>query len=179
MPHFVGFWLVLAILAAPLSAGAQIGEEPRQPPPQEPALELRPDQPELQLKVDDAGVGVVQPPPRTPDGYTLEEIEARIKRAKIGLGVSAGIYALAMGLAIGGIACANNAPTDDFISVVPGRCYGLYLSGGFIGMGGLIGMIISGVRLAKNKRNRDWLRRAQYGRRQPIQWSLARSERVF
>jgi hypothetical protein len=145
--------------------------------------EPAPKEPALQLELDDAGVEVAPSPPRTPDGYTLEEMELRVKRARIGLGASAGIYALGLGLAVGGAVCANNAPADEggFISItiVPARCYGLYGTGAILGLGGLIGMIISGVRLARNKRDRNWLRRAQYGRLNRIQWDLAESRLVF
>jgi hypothetical protein len=64
-----------APLTLPLSVSAQPAEEDspsswqvdegtslEQPAPEEPAL---------QLELDDAGVGVVPPPPRTLDGYTL------------------------------------------------------------------------------------------------------------
>jgi hypothetical protein len=77
-----------APLTLPLSVSAQAAEEDslsswqvdegaslEQPASEEPAL---------QLELDDAGVGVVPPPPRTLDGYTLEEMELRVKRARIG-----------------------------------------------------------------------------------------------
>jgi hypothetical protein len=68
-------------------------------PPSEPALE----EPALQLQLDDSGV--VPPPQRTPDGYTLEEMELRAKRAKIGLGVSAA--SLVVGGVLVGVAIPN------------------------------------------------------------------------
>ena len=57
--------MVLAGLALPLSANAQAAEE------------LPSEEPALQLKLDDAGVEVAPTPPRTADGYTLEEIPNR------------------------------------------------------------------------------------------------------
>jgi hypothetical protein len=180
--------VLAALVASPLSVSAQAGEEgteptveepiPEQPaPPSEPA----PEEPALQLELDDAGLQIASPPPRTPDGYTLEEIERRVKRAKIGLGVSAGVYGLGIGLTFGGVACADNAPPDQggFVNLPPGHCYALLGTGAILTLGGLIGIIISGVRLASNKRDRNWLRQAQYGRLHQVQWDLARSRLVF
>ena len=79
--------------------------------------------------------------------------------------------------------CQQRAPPDEdaFISIstVPGRCYALYGTGAILGLGGLIGIIVSGVRLARHKRDRDWLRRAQYGRLRQMQRDLAHSRLVF
>ncbi|KPK66326.1 MAG: hypothetical protein AMS21_02645 [Gemmatimonas sp. SG8_38_2] len=183
MRYLIGFVLALALVASPLSVSAQDAEEGTAPepsagesaPPSEPA----PEEPSLQLQLDDAGVQVASPAPRTPDGYTLEEMEHRVKRAKIGLGVSGGIYAVGMGLSFGGLACADNAPSDEFINIVPGRCYALLGTGSVLGLGGLVGMIVSGVRLARHKRDRNWLRRAQYGQLHHIQWDLAQSRFLF
>jgi len=104
--------LVLAMVLGglvgfPLSVSAQPAEEDslsswqvdegaslEQPAPEEPAL---------QLKLDDTGVGVVPSPWRTPDGYTPEEMELRVKRAKIGLGVSGGVLGAGMVLLVAGL----------------------------------------------------------------------------
>ena len=103
-----------------------------------------------------------------------------MKRAKIGLGASAGVYALGLGLAFGAIACASNAADPyDFISIVPGRCYAILGAGVIVALGGLIGMITSGVRLVKHKRNRNWLRQAHCGTPRRVQWDLAQSRLVF
>ena len=174
--------VVLAgLVALPVGVSAQDAEEAanteanvEEPAPSsEPALE----QPALVLKWDDAGVEVASPPPRTPDGYTLEEIELRVKRAKTGLGVSVGIYALAAVLVFGGVACANNAPPDGFTP--PSSCYALIGAGIGLGSGALIGIIISGVRLARHKRDRNWLRQAHYGTPRRVQGDPAQSRFVF
>ena len=77
MRYVVGFVFVLAALAAlPQSASAQEAAPTPEPASEEPAL---------QLKLDSAGVEAVPSAPRTVDGYTLEETELRVRRAKIGL----------------------------------------------------------------------------------------------
>ena len=81
-----GFLCVCALVETlPLSASAQEEEVSSEPAPDEPALQLR---------LDSAGVEAVPSAPRTGDGYTLEEMELRVKRAKIGLWSTAGATVL-------------------------------------------------------------------------------------
>ena len=92
--------LVLAGLVVPLSASAQdaaesatpeaSAEEPVTEKPT-PSAEPAPEEPALQLKLDAAGVGVTPSPSRTEDGYTLEEMDLRVRRAGIGLGFSGAV----------------------------------------------------------------------------------------
>ena len=70
--------MVLAgLMALPQSVSAQAGEEGTtvQPSAEEPAPSSEPasKEPALQLKLDAAGVDVTPSPPRTVDGYTLED----------------------------------------------------------------------------------------------------------
>ena len=72
--------LVLAALVGfPQGVSAQAGEEgaTSEPGLEEPApsSEPAPEEPALQLKLDSAGVDVAPSPPRTADGYTLEEMD--------------------------------------------------------------------------------------------------------
>ena len=124
MRWLAGFGYALALVASPLSVSAQVGEEGMEPTveeqvPEEPAppSEPSPEEPSLQLKLDDAGVGVVPPPPRTFNGYTLEEMRLRAKRAKIGLGVSGGVLLagsvmgfVLLGEAAGGVSILVSRP---------------------------------------------------------------------
>jgi len=172
--------LLFGIAALPLSVSAQPAEEDslsswqvdegaslEQPASEEPAL---------QLELDDAGVGVVPPPPRTLDGYTLEEMELRVKRARIGLGVSAGVYALGLALFVSGAAGDCN---NIFTQYLPNRCQPLYYTGTVTSLFGIVGMITSGVLLRRHKHDRDRLRRAHHGTPRRAQCDLARSRLVF
>jgi phosphate/sulfate permease len=117
----------------------------------------------LQLRLDDAGVEVV---PGYPPSFV--EIERRMKKAKVGLGVSAGVSAvgLAMGLAAaGGSLCLS----WDAVGA----------TGAALFVGGLIGMFFGGVMLRKHKQDRNNLREAHYGTQRRAQWDLARSRLVF
>jgi hypothetical protein len=168
MRYLVGFVFVLAALvASPLSAGAQTGQEGTDSEPnlQEPApsSEPAPEEPALQLQLDKSGVEVVPSPPRTPDGYTLEEMDVRVRRAKIGVGVSGlGLVAGAvMGLAVlGASMCPFTIPGDT--TCPPSWVNPVGNAGLVLGVGGLAGIIASGILLRKRKRDRDSLRGPHY-----------------
>jgi len=178
MRYLVGFLGVCALAALPQSASAQRGEEgtTSEPNLQEPV----PEEPALQLELDSAGVDVTPSPPRTPDGYTLEEMELRVKRPKIGIGVSAGALAagMAMGLAVlGASMCPFVFPADT--TCPPSWVDPVGYAGLVLGVGGLAGIIASGILLRKRKRDRDSLRYAHIGTPRRVQWDLAQSRLVF
>jgi hypothetical protein len=170
MRYLVGFVLVLALVASPLNASAQAGEVAA--PSHEPA----PEQPALQLQLDDAGVEVLPSPPRTPDGYTLEEADRRVRRARIGVGVST--FALSAGLAMVSAAAAGSLcfgePCEEPSWVVPVLVPGVLLT-----TAGLAEVITSSIRLHHRKRARDGLRAMHYGTPRRVQWDLAQSRLVF
>jgi len=182
MRYVVGFVFVLALAALPLSASAQDAEEGTTPEPslQEsaPSSEPAPEEPALQLKLDSAGVDVVPYPPRTVDGYTLEEMDVRVRRAKIGLGSSAAAFfagGMFLGFGIG--------ESLDFCfgecAPVPKR-YEVYVwTGTALLVGGFAGMVASGILLRRRKRDRRWLGQAHYGTPRRVQWDLAQSRLVF
>ena len=171
--------MVLAgLVALPLSVSAQDGDESAtsEPKSQEPAAsaESAPEEPALQLKLDDAGVGVAPPPPRTIDGYTLEETRLRVRRAEIGLGVSAGVVGagLAMALVAGLAALAqwgNDKPFD--------RAEAALAAALAISSAGIIGMVTAGGILAHRKRKARKFEHYETPRR--VHWDLARSRLVF
>jgi hypothetical protein len=177
MRYLVGFGCVLAALVvSPLSASAQTAEgaATAEPGVQEPApsSEPAPEEPALQLKLDAAGVDIVPSPPQTVDGYTLEEMELRVRRAKIGLWSTAGATVLG-GVMIGASwNCMSGRTLDD-------ACWGPFLSGAFIGFSGAVGMIVTGTLLAHRKRTLRGWQEAHYGRPRRVQWDLAGSRVVF
>jgi hypothetical protein len=184
--------MVLAGLAAlPLTASAQAGEEgttsepdvqepapSTEPAPEEPSppTEPAPEEPALQLKLDDAGVEVAPSPPRTPDGFTLEEMELRVRRAKIGFNVSLGVLGAgsAIFLVASFVAIAQWGEDKSF-----DRAETAMLTGGVLLTAGLVGFVTSAILLSRRKRDRDTLRTAHYGTPRRVQWDLARSRLVF
>jgi hypothetical protein len=166
MRYLVAFTCVTALMALPLSAGAQGGQEA----------------PVVELQVDDAGVEVVPSRPRTVDGYTLEEMELRVKRAKIGLWSTAGATVLG-GVIIGAWwACeGRDEPADQPLGEGEGliACPGALGSGVVIGFSGAVGMIVTGALLGARKRKLRRFEEADYGTLRKVQWDLATSRFVF
>ena len=102
MRYLIGFVFVLAgLVALPLSASAQPAEEDSlsswqveaKPAPEEPALEL---------KLDEAGVAVVRSPPPAIDGYPrrIQINEPRSRGAKAGIAVGVILGAFIVGSTI-------------------------------------------------------------------------------
>jgi hypothetical protein len=158
--------MVLAgLVALPLSASAQAGEEEggsrlerwhpeafvdpaSKPTPSEPP----PDEPALQLKLDDAGVGVVPPPPHPSGGVP------QLAGPRTGLIVSSVIVGVGAALWVGGaVHDAQNPPPDAFALEIPN---GLIVAGLTLTMVGSIGMVVSVAMLGVRKRK---LRKQELG----------------
>ncbi len=168
MRYLFGLLCVCAsVETLPLSASAQEEEVFSEPAPDEPAL---------QLKLDSAGVEAVPSAPRTGDGYTLEEMELRVKRAKIGLWSTAGATVLG-GVIIGAwwICEGRDEAADDAFFACPGALF----SGVAIGFSGAVGMIVTGALLGARKRKLRRFEEADYGTLRKVQWDLATSRFVF
>ena len=96
MRYLVRLVCVLAgLVALPVGVSAQAGEEGTSSEPnlQEPAprSEPAPEEPRCSSAGRDRSGCCASPPP-TVDGYTLEETQLRVKRARIGLLSSAGAF---------------------------------------------------------------------------------------
>jgi hypothetical protein len=168
--------MVLAgLVALPLSVSAQAAEEGATPEPsaQEPApsAEPTPEEPALQIELDDDSVKLAPGSARVDEGDRLEEkMDLRVRRAGIGLGVSAAV--LVGGGVMLGVGAAN-------ANIVTGEAVGLFAGGAVLTIGGLVGTIITGRMLAHRKRDRDRFREAHHGTPPRVQWDLARSQLVF
>jgi hypothetical protein len=181
--------VLAALVALPLSASGQASEADTTPEPnlEEPApsAEPAPEEPALQLKLDAAGVEVTPSPSRTEDGYTLEEMQVRVKRARIGLGVSG--VGLAAGLVlttVGGLVSLANTPLGG--ETESDAAWGAMVAGMTIMAIGAAGMITSGVvygvrnrQLRKHKRELWGSPYTHYGTPRRAQWDLAQSRLVF
>jgi len=184
MRYLFGFLCVCALVrTSPLSVSAQDAEEgaTSEPNLQEPATpsEPAPEEPALQLQLDAAGVDVAPSPLPTPDGYTLEEMELRVKRAGIGMGVSAGVFLA--GVVMGAIALSEATPLVCLLDCPPAPEWVAPVgwTGALLTVGGLIGMIVSGKNLSRSQRRLRELKEAHYGRPRRVQWDLAKSRVVF
>jgi len=190
MPYPFGFiWVLGGLVASPLSASAQAGEEnsssrlERWHPeafvdPAAPTTERAADGPALQLKLTPAGVDVAQSPPHTVDGYTREEMELRVRRAKIGVGVSTAAVVVGSSVGAGGAISSlcfsfggEPCPPPHWVAPVS--------VGTVLVVGGLVLMIVSSVALHRRKSQRDRLREANHGRTGRVRWDFAKSRLVF
>jgi len=180
MRYLAGFGFVLALATLPLSVSAQAGEEGTSPEPsaEEPAPSSEPasEEPALQLQLDDAGVQVVPSPPRTFDGYTLEEMELRVRRAKIGLFSTAGVTGV--GLVLFGVGVARSRSSQD-LDALSRENWAPWFSGMWLMISGAVGMIVTGTLLGIRKGELRSLQEADYGTRRRVQWDLAQSRLVF
>jgi hypothetical protein len=123
-------------------------------------------------------------PARTRLGYTPEEAQLRVKRARIGLGVSAGITVLGVAFVTAGSVgqCRDYAGAwvcqggDCWQIPPPSWCQPLTIAGATFTATGVAGMITAGFLSLRRTRDRDWLRQ---GRPRRVQWDLAQSRLVF
>ncbi|MBW2719718.1 MAG: hypothetical protein JRD94_14565 [Deltaproteobacteria bacterium] len=116
----------------------------------------------------------------TVNEYTLEEMDVRVRRAKIGLGSSAAaLFAGGMfvGFGIGG--SWSDCPLFEECAPVPKRYIAYVWTGTALLVGGFAGMVASGILLRRRKRDRDSLWQAHYGRPRRVQWDVAQSRLVF
>jgi hypothetical protein len=111
--------------------------------------------------------------------YTLEEMDVRVRRARLGLGFSVvattvvGPLLILVGAAASFGSCSSEPCSPDPLGPAA------YAAGALVTVGGLAGTIASGVLLRERKRDRDSLREAHYGRLRRVQWDLAQSRLVF
>jgi hypothetical protein len=115
-------------------------------------------------------------PAWTVDDDTLEEMQVRVKRARIGLGASAGSMVLGTALAIA--AAAQTIICFEPCSY-PGWVDPVFAMGMTLAVGGAAGMVVSGILLGKRKRKLRKLQQAHYGTPRRVQWDLARSRVLF
>ena len=183
--------MVLAGLAAlPLSASAQdeaTAPEPNlqepppssEPAPEEPAKVATPEEPALQLELDDAGVWVVT------DWQTLKEME-RMER-RVHLAGRVGMPISAVTLAVGAILFGSSyACPGGWFEWNPPPCPpprernpGLRIAGLTLMPLGAAGMIVSGALVRVRKRKLRELQQAHYGTRRRAQWDLAQWRLLF
>ena len=119
-------------------------------------------------------MNVTPSPLRTPDRYTLEEMELRVKRAKIGLWSTAGVTV------VGGVMIGASWPcmARTFLSE-DAACVGAFFAGAVVGFSGAVGMIVTGALLGARKRKLRKFEEAQHRRPRRVQWDLAQSRLVF
>jgi len=157
--------------------GAQsAGDAATTPEPnlQEPAPSSEPasEAPALQIELTPTRVDVVPSPTRTVDGYTLEEMDLRVRRARIGLLSTTGAAVVGAVVLGTSVSCMRGRPLET-------ACWGHFYSGVVLTFAGAVGMITTGSMLGVRKGKRRRLQEGDYGRPRKVQWDLAKSRLVF
>jgi hypothetical protein len=178
MRYFVAVLSVLVgLVASPTSTNAQAEEESAssEPTAQEPVSEPVSEEPALQLKLDEAGVEVV-------------EMQRRVRNAGIGMGIS-GASVLVGGVLTAAAFSEGVLPDDPEAAGQPG----IEIAGATLLVGGVVSLLATGILLGLRKRElrsreqelrelqRDLPLGAIGARPQAhrVQWDLARSRLVF
>ena len=183
MRYRIGFMFVLVgLVALPLSASAQVGEEgaTSEPNLQEPAPSSDPisEEPALQLELDDDSVKLSASSVWEEEQYMREVAEPRASKARAWLIATGVLTAIGVTLvAVGATYDRRQPPSEDFDLDLTGA--GLATVGGILVAAGVVGMAVSGARLARSKRKLRSPEQAHYGRPHRVQWDLARSRVVF
>lgn len=177
------FVCALTMVISPLSVSAQDAEEATaaEPNAAEPATssDAAPEEPLLQLKLDEAGVEVIPSPPRA--GY----LKTDLRQARGWLGGSTILFAGGVAMTGAGFANIQFAPQLCFSEpcpetpawAIPVATVGLALVAG-----GLAGMVVAGKRLARSKKQLRWYAGVSGSvnkRTRRARWDLARSQLVF
>lgn len=173
--------LIAGLLALPLGASAQAEAEQGVSRLERwhPEAFVDPENRVLRLDLHSADVEVAPSGPRTVDGYTLEDMNSRVRRARIGIGISSVAFAGGAAMAGGG------GVTGICFTVGGGTCRPDRVTGALIGLGsalmavGLAGAIASGVVLARHKRERERLTESGDRRSARVQWDPGQSRFVF
>lgn len=140
--------------------------------PQTPREELPPPGP--------SWTGYVRPGgPILIDGYTMSEVDLRIRRARIGLFASTGAFAAGLALVVGGVTqCETETGTDDISCNRAGT--GLLGAGYPLFIGGVVGMITTGAILGvRNRKKRELERRVRNLTQRRLRWDVTSSRFVF
>jgi hypothetical protein len=170
--------MILGLAALPLSVSAQPAEEDSlsswqveaKPAPEEPALELKLDEAGVEIAPTEHWPGQITRTPEKADAYL------RVDRAWNGF-----LYG---GLTAGGALIAGGAMVLGLSYFCIGECErpaspGLFNAGLITMAVGAAAMITSGAVYGVRKRQLRRLREAHYGTPRRVQWDVARSRLVF
>lgn len=171
--------LIAAICASPLAANAQTGDESDSSlEPGQSESVAAPEEPAMKLELDSAGIGVTSSQPRTPDGFTLEQLDRKVRNAKIGVGVSVPLMLAGTTMTVlaasGSICISFGSPCQTPNWVAP-----VGISGGILALGGLVGMIASSVLLRRAKQKRKLLIEESSRKPRSARWDLESGRLLF
>ncbi len=133
---------------------------------------------QVSLKLESSHVAPT--PATTSNGYSLEQMDVRVRRARIGLISTAAAAFVGLPLFLGGI-YHQDCLFGGLFSLEPEAkwCTPVASTGFVLMLGGSVGMIATGILLGVRKGKRRSLQEAHYGKPRKVQWDLASSRVVF
>ncbi len=195
MRYLVGLVCVVALAISPLSATAQAGEDAAsaEPKAEAPVLSSEPARDEgglsprvgkrtrqnwdpntYELRLDSSGLSVSAPPPRR------KQVDTRVLEYRRGLIGSSVILAAGAGCVAGTMVATRDfeCGDTDWFCLNGGRIAGATL-GSLVMLGGVIGMAVSGSKMADRKQKLRKLQAAKNSSSHRIQWDPHTSHFVF
>jgi hypothetical protein len=166
MRYLVSFVCVVAMVALPLSAGAQASDKERREDFYPGTL------PQSEQEFDEDRLGDFYPVDARKEPARPKTTRPKARGGLIASSVIVAGGAAAMG---GAAAVARNA--DDLSGRGPAA--GLGIVGAALIVGGIIGIGISGKRLSTANRKQQEVEQAQHGTARRLQWDLEASRLVF
>jgi hypothetical protein len=162
MRYMVGFMLALALLTLTVSGSAQVGEA------------KTPEEPKVDFKLDGASLEVSSGAPHD----DIQNLETRVRRAKIALGVS--VVPLVVGGLVFGISYSSKKPRVCIFEPCPEEERdSLRVPGAVVLLGGVTWMIVAGTIHSFRRRKLRDLKRAGHAGARRVQWDLEGSGLVF
>ncbi|MGB8224432.1 MAG: hypothetical protein WCF10_17705, partial [Polyangiales bacterium] len=136
-------------------------------------IQRRSPTPALQLGVDSAGLKVTPSAPLTAEELKLQEMDLRVRRARIALGVS--VVPIFIGAILAGVGAGNSIFSQDDTSSADAA---VIAGSAIMGAGG-VSMIATGILLGVRKHQRREFKETQHGTARRLQWDLQTSRLVF
>jgi len=137
-------------------------------------------QAEEQVSLKLESTHVASTPATTANEYSLEQMDVRVRRARIGLISTAAAAVVGLPLFMAGIYHRDCFFTGLFSLELEAKwCTPVASTGLVLMLGGSVGMIATGILLGIRKGERRRLQKAHYGRPRKVQWDLASSRVVF
>jgi hypothetical protein len=118
----------------------------------------------------------------TAEELKLQEMDNGVRRSRAGLIGSAVVVGAGAAIVAGGVVANKNPPEpsgggiDINLDVGPEIAIGL---GSLVMLGGVVGMAVSGSRMAGRKAERRKFQEAQHGTARRLRWDLETSRLVF
>ncbi|MGB8221194.1 MAG: hypothetical protein WCF10_01345, partial [Polyangiales bacterium] len=124
-------------------------------------------EPALQLEVDSAGLQVTPTAPLAPEELRLQEMALRVRRAKLGVGVS--VIPTVVGALIATVSAVSSISSIGSTNNTSSSDAALYAGSAIVAVGGA-SMIATGILLGVRKHQLREFKETQHGTARRLQW---------